>query len=85
MAYFSLAPTLNDIFINPRLSDLRTPDIASQIITANDINFIHRGNKIKLRLSVFYNNINNAIDVSRYYAEGVQIGNDITPQNTFVT
>ncbi|MBW8362348.1 MAG: carboxypeptidase-like regulatory domain-containing protein [Kaistella sp.] len=68
-ALFSLAPTLNEIFINPRVTNLLTPDIENQIINSNDLSYIMRGQILKLRLSGYYTTMNNATEISRYYAD----------------
>ncbi|MGC4129046.1 MAG: TonB-dependent receptor [Bergeyella sp.] len=70
-ALFSIAPTLNEIFINPRLSNELTPELKSQIINSNDLSFLHRGQILKLRLSGYYTTVSNASEISRYYAEGL--------------
>jgi len=83
-ALFSLAPTLNEIFVNPRVSDFTTPDLRNQIINSNDLSYIVRGQILKLRLTGYWTEINNAIEVSRYYAEGIQLGSSQEPQKAFV-
>lgn len=82
--YFSTAPTLNEIFINPRISNFRTPDLTNQIINANELSYIHRGQTLKVRLSGYLTNIDNSVEVARYFAEGIQFGNSQLPQDTFV-
>lgn len=83
-AYYTLAPTLNEIFINPRVSDFVTPDLQNQHINSNDLSYIIRGQILKLRLTGYYTTIKNSTDISRYYAEGIQLGTDATPQDVFV-
>ncbi|UJF30697.1 TonB-dependent receptor [Kaistella sp. 97-N-M2] len=68
-AFFSLAPTLNEIFISPRVTNLITANIENQIINSNDLSYIVRGQILKLRLSGYYTSINNATEISRYYAD----------------
>lgn len=81
---FSLAPTLNEIFVNPRISDFRTPDLENQVINANELSYISRGQILKLRLSGYWTNITNVTEISRYYAEGIQLGSSNTSQDAFV-
>ena len=69
-ALFSLAPTLNEIYTNPRVNDRQNPDVKNQIINSNDLSYILRGQILKVRLSGYYTTISNATDVSRYYLEG---------------
>ncbi|MEY8758506.1 carboxypeptidase regulatory-like domain-containing protein [Chryseobacterium tongliaoense] len=68
-AFFSLAPTLNEIYINPRVVDYVTPGVKNQMINSNELSYILRGQILKLRLSGFYTTINNATEISRYYAD----------------
>ena len=67
--FFSLAPTLNEIFINPRVNDYVTPGVDNQIINSNDFSYIHRGQTFKVRLSGFLTNISNSTEIARYYAD----------------
>lgn len=88
-AFFSIAPTLNEIFLNPRLSNILTPELNSQIINSNDLSFIHRGQILKLRLSGYYTTVSNATEISRYYAQGVAVisgeaGSTATGDDVFV-
>ncbi len=69
-AFFSIAPTLNEIFVNPRVNSRETPEVSNQIINSNDISYIHRGQVMKIRLSAYYTTISNSTDISRYYLEG---------------
>lgn len=81
--YFSIAPTLNEIFTNPRVNDLITPNVESQLINSNELSYLHRGQIWKLRLSGYYNTIKNATEINRYYAQlDGQTGS--TSQNAFV-
>ena len=68
-AFFSLAPTLNEIYINPRVVDYVTPGVKNQIINSNDLSYILRGQVLKLRLSGYYTAISNSTEISRYYAD----------------
>ncbi len=83
-AYFTLAPTLNEIFINPRINDFVAPELQNQHINSNDLSYIVRGQTLKLRLTGYYTTIKNATDINRYYAEGIQLGTDATSQDAFV-
>lgn len=83
-AYFTLAPTLNEIFINPRVNDFVTPNLDNQHINSNDLSYITRGQILKLRLTGYYTTIKNATEISRYFAEGIQLGTDATAQDAFV-
>ena len=67
--FFSVAPTLNEIYINPRVVDFVTPGVNNQIINSNDLSYILRGQILKVRLSAYYTTISNATEISRYYAD----------------
>ncbi|WP_370898785.1 carboxypeptidase regulatory-like domain-containing protein [Chryseobacterium gossypii] len=68
-AYFSLAPTLNEIYINPRVVDFVTPGVKNQMINSNELSYILRGQILKLRLTGYYTTINNSTEIARYYAD----------------
>jgi hypothetical protein len=80
-AFFSLAPTLNEIYINPRVSDFLTPGVKNQIINSNDISYIMRGQILKLRLSGYYTTISNSTELARYYAA---VSTDSGSYNTLI-
>ncbi|WP_445431876.1 carboxypeptidase regulatory-like domain-containing protein [Chryseobacterium indoltheticum] len=67
-AFFSLAPTLNELYINPRAVDYLTPGVKNQVINSNDLSYIMRGQVLKLRLSAYHTTISNSTEISRYYA-----------------
>ncbi|MCP2037067.1 TonB-dependent receptor [Chryseobacterium sp. HSC-36S06] len=83
-AFFSLAPTLNEIFISPRVTNMITPNVENQIINSNDLSYILRGQVLKLRLSAYSTTIKNATEISRYYAdissEAVDQGNALVAE-----
>ena len=82
--FFSLAPTLNEIFINPRVNDFVTPGVDNQLINSNELSYILRGQILKLRLTGYLTDVNNATEISRYFAEGLQLGNTVTSNDAFV-
>ena len=81
---FSLSPTLNEIFLNPRVSDIQTPGVENQIVNSNELSYVMRGQILKLRISGYWTDIYNATEISRYYAEGIQFGSSNTSQDAFV-
>ncbi|MBB4806669.1 hypothetical protein HNP38_001965 [Chryseobacterium defluvii] len=81
-AFFSLAPTLNEIYINPRAVNYLTPGVKNQMINSNELSYIMRGQILKLRLSGYYTTINNATEIARYYVDATDaVG---TSYNTLV-
>ncbi len=67
--FFSLAPTLNEIFISPRVTNMITPSVQNQMVSSNDLTYIMRGQILKLRIGGYYTTINNATEISRYFAD----------------
>ncbi|AZA72756.1 TonB-dependent receptor [Chryseobacterium indoltheticum] len=80
-AFFSLAPTLNELYINPRAVDYLTPGVKNQVINSNDLSYIMRGQVLKLRLSAYYTTISNSTEISRYYAA---VSNETGSVNTLI-
>lgn len=80
-AFFSLAPTLNELYINPRAVDYLTPGVKNQIINSNDLSYILRSQVLKLRISGYYTTISNSTEISRYYAA---VSNETGSVNTLI-
>ena len=72
-AYFSSAPTLNEIFINPRVSNIVTPELENQIVNSNELSYFLRGQILKLRISGYWTDLQNTVEISRYYSEGIEL------------
>ena len=90
-AYFSQAPYLEDIFINPRVNSSVTPNLKNAIINANDLSYIISSPFIKLRLTGYLIDTQNDTTVQRFFADGIQVDaqnvqGDVTQvQSAFVT
>ncbi|MCB9201794.1 MAG: carboxypeptidase-like regulatory domain-containing protein [Flavobacteriales bacterium] len=81
--YFTLAPTLNEIFLNARNNNMITPNLKSQKIFSSDLSYVLRSPKVRARATAYYTTINDATEISRYYVQGIGIdGNDA---NYFIT
>jgi hypothetical protein len=80
-AFFSLAPTLNELYINPRAVDYLTPGVKNQVINSNDLSYILRSQILKLRVSAYYTTISNSTEISRYYAA---VSNETGSVNTLI-
>ncbi|WP_159472974.1 TonB-dependent receptor [Chryseobacterium sp. 18068] len=80
-AFFSLAPTLNELYINPRAVDYLTPGVKNQVINSNDLSYILRSQVLKLRVSAYYTTISNSTEISRYYAA---VSNETGSVNTLI-
>ena len=72
-AFFTAAPTLNEIFINPRVSNIVTPELQNQIINSNELSYFLRGQILKLRISGYWTDLQNTVEISRYYSEGIEL------------
>ncbi|WP_346983819.1 carboxypeptidase-like regulatory domain-containing protein [Chryseobacterium sp. POE27] len=72
-AYFSQAPFLDDIFINPRANNYSVPNIKNAVISANDINYVISTPFIKLRATGYIVDVKNDTNVQRFFADGLQI------------
>ncbi|MDO5656202.1 MAG: carboxypeptidase-like regulatory domain-containing protein [Flavobacteriaceae bacterium] len=53
-AYFTKAPTINDVFPQGRDNNATIPDLESTKITAGDINYILRAPRLKARATAYY-------------------------------
>lgn len=72
-AYFSQAPFLEDIFINPRLNSSVAPNLKNTIINANDLSYVVNTPFYKIRASVFLVDTQNETSVQRFFADGIQL------------
>ncbi|MDR1877065.1 MAG: carboxypeptidase regulatory-like domain-containing protein [Flavobacteriaceae bacterium] len=72
-AYYESAPTLNEIFANPRLNNEVSPDITNQKINTHDITYTLRTPSVRARATGYYTKVKDAIEISRYYAQGVSL------------
>lgn len=90
-AYFSKAPFLEDLFINPRLSNITAPNIKNTVVNANDLSYVLASPFVKMRLTGFLIDTQNDTTVQRFFADGIQLtnvaedGTTGTVQSAFVT
>ena len=71
-AHLTKAPVMRNVFANARMNNVITPRIGSEEINSVDVSYIIRAPKLKSRITAFYNQINNATQVSFFYQEGGQ-------------
>jgi hypothetical protein len=92
-AYITKAPSLRNTFSNSRenhnvVGDLSGISITEEKITTVDASYIYRSPIVKARLTGFYTTIEDANDVSFYYADGISgtgiNGQTFTGENAFV-
>lgn len=90
-AYFSKAPFLEDLFINPRLSNTTAPNIKNTVVNANDLSYVLASPFVKMRLTGFLIDTQNDTTTQRFFADGIQLTNVAedgtagTVQSAFVT
>lgn len=90
-AYFSQAPFLEDLFINPRVNSSVAPNIENTLINANDLSYVINSPFFKMRLTAYMVDTKNDTNVQRFFADGIQLestGQDGTisnVQSAFVT
>jgi len=77
-AYFSQAPFLEDIFINPRANNYSVPNIKNAVVSANDISYVMSTPFLKLRATAYIVNTQNDTNVQRFFADGLTISVDNT-------
>ena len=90
-AYFSQAPFLEDLFINPRVNGATAPNIKNAVVNANDLSYVINSPFFKMRLTGYLIDTQNDTNVQRFFADGIQLssaGQDGTVtnvQSAFVT
>lgn len=72
--YFSQAPYLEDIFINPRNNNYSAPGIKNVKISANDLSYVMSTPFMKLRLTGYLVDTQDDTNVTRFFADGLDLG-----------
>lgn len=70
-AYLTKAPTLRNTFPNARLNNNLAPNLQSENVSSADASFIVRAPRFKGRITGFYAAIDNAMETSFFYGEGI--------------
>lgn len=90
-AYYSQAPFLEDLFINPRVNGSTAPNVKNMVVNANDLSYVISTPFLKMRLTGFLVDTNNETTVQRFFADGIPLesvdadGNQTNVQSAFVT
>ncbi|WP_027387636.1 carboxypeptidase-like regulatory domain-containing protein [Chryseobacterium gregarium] len=90
-AYYSQAPYLEDLFINPRVNGSTAPNVKNMKVRANDLSYIISTPFLKLRLTGYWVDTDNETTVQRFFADGIQLnnaddqGDQTIVQSAFVT
>ena len=66
-AYLTEAPTSRNAFISPRTRNVAVDDMVNETIYTGDINYILRFPKLKMRLTAYYTQRNNALWSRSFY------------------
>lgn len=87
-AYFSQAPFLEDLFMNPRLNASVAPNIKNTIVNANDLSYVISTPFLKLRATAYLIDTQNETNVQRFFADGLSFSEEDANkpiQSAFVT
>lgn len=78
-AYFTEAPTLRNTFSNSRQNNATVTGLTEESKTTVDASYIYRSPIVKARLTGYYTMIQDASEISFYYADGISgLGRDVT-------
>ncbi|CAM4200816.1 hypothetical protein [Gillisia limnaea] len=70
-AYFSKAPNLRNSFSNSRQNNDVVVGLGSEKIQSADMSYMYRAPHLKARLTGYFTQINDATEISFYYADGL--------------
>ncbi len=76
VAYVTNAPTIRNSFANSRENNFVVDDLVSEKVFSSDVSYIVRSPIITSRLTGYYTNVQDATEISFYFADG--IGGDNT-------
>lgn len=68
-AYYTNAPTVNDVFPQGRENNSSIPDLESTKVSSADINYILRGSKVKARITGYYTKTADEVETSFGYLD----------------
>ena len=69
--YYTKTPNLRNSFSNPRQNNDRVTDLASEKVQSVDVSYIYRSPVFRSRLTTYYAGLEDATEVSFYYADGI--------------
>ena len=79
-AYIKQAPNIRNTYSNPRYNHNIVPQISEEEIVSIDASYIYRTSILQAKLTGFYTRVNNANEISFFFANG--IGQVITASGT---
>ncbi|WP_289645153.1 TonB-dependent receptor [Maribacter aestuarii] len=77
--YIKKAPVLQNVFINPRESNLTVPNLQSETISTVDLNYYIRMPKLTGRVSGFYTRFQNTTDINFFFVDA-GVGSDFVQE-----
>ena len=83
--YMTKAPNMRNTFANARINNNITPDLTSETVASVDASYIIRTPKFKSRITGFASKVQNATEISFFYAEGVGEDTDGNDQDAFIS
>lgn len=78
-ALLNRAPTIQNVFINPRENNAIVPNIQSEKISTTDINYLIRLSKLTGRVTGFYTRFQNTTDVNYFFVDA-GVGSDFVQE-----
>ncbi len=66
---YNIAPELDNLFINPRIHNLRTPNIKNQVVSSNELQYKYNHPDLRISVSAFHTSIKNGTVVNRFYSD----------------
>ncbi|MBT8319604.1 MAG: TonB-dependent receptor plug domain-containing protein, partial [Gramella sp.] len=79
LGYFSKAPALRNVFVNPRQNNEIVRNIREEKVQTTDLSYRYRTSKFNLRLTGYYTRIDDVTEVSYYFTNGLGgLGSDNT-------
>ncbi len=77
--YIKKAPVLQNVFVNPRESNLIVPNVQSETISTVDLNYFLRMPKLTGRISGFYTRFQNTTDINFFFVDA-GVGSDFVQE-----
>lgn len=83
--YMTKAPNMRNTFANARINNNITPELTSETIASLDASYVVRTPKFKARVTGFASRVQNATEISFFYAEGIGEDVDGNDQDSFIS
>lgn len=83
--YMTKAPNMRNTFANARINNNITPELNSETIASLDASYVLRTPKFKARVTGFASRVQNATEISFFYAEGIGEDVDGNDQDSFIS